>query len=51
VGAVFKIHDDSDASHFRAIFSTVMKGYLLSLDVTAAKEQQALTIASSIQFK
>jgi hypothetical protein len=51
VGAVFKIHDGSDASHFRAIFSTVMKGYLLSLDVTAAKEQQALTIASSIQFK
>ena len=50
VGVILKVPDGPHTSHFRAILSTVMKGYLLSLDITAAKEQQILKIASAIEF-
>jgi hypothetical protein len=49
--AMLRESDGPDLSHFRGIFSTVMKGYLLSLDIAATSEDQVLKTASSIEFK
>lgn len=51
VSTILQESDGPNMSHFRGIFSTVMKGYVLSLDVAAASEEQVLKIASSIEFK
>jgi Gram-negative bacterial TonB protein C-terminal len=51
VGSILQESDGPSASHFRGIFSTVMKGYFLSLDVAATSEERVLEIASSIDFK
>lgn len=51
VSTILQESDGPDMSHFRGIFSTVMKGYVLSLDVAAASEEQVLKIASSVEFK
>ncbi|MGO9369492.1 MAG: energy transducer TonB [Terriglobales bacterium] len=51
VATILQESDSSDMSHFRGIFSTVMKGYVLSLDIAAPSEDQVLKIASSIEFK
>lgn len=37
--------------HFRGIFSSPLKGFMLSLNITAGTEKQVLRLASSIQFK
>lgn len=49
--AMLRESDGPDLSHFRGIFGTVMKGYLLSLDIAATSEDQVLKTASSIEFK
>lgn len=49
--AMMRESDGPDLSHFRGIFSTVMKGYLLSFDIAATSEDQVLKTASSIEFK
>ncbi|MGA6988000.1 MAG: energy transducer TonB [Terriglobales bacterium] len=51
VATILQESDSSDMSHFRGIFSTVMKGYVLSLDIAAPSEDQVLKIASSVEFK
>lgn len=51
VGLIWKEPDKPGASHFRGVFSTVMKGYVLSLDIAATSEEKVLQIASSIEFK
>jgi len=51
VGSIMQESDGPSTSHFRGIFSTVMKGYFLSLDVAAASEERVLEIASSVDFK
>lgn len=51
VATILQESGSSDMSHFRGIFSTVMKGYVLSLDISATSEDQVLKIASSIEFK
>jgi hypothetical protein len=52
-GAIFQEPDGSkpEPHHFRGIFSTPTKGYWLTLDITAASENQVLKLASSILFK
>jgi hypothetical protein len=50
VGSILQESDGPSTSHFRGIFSTVMKGYFLSLDVAAASEERVLEIASSVNF-
>lgn len=50
-GAILKESEGANLSHFRGIFSTVLKGYLLSLDVAATSESKVLKIASSIDFE
>jgi Gram-negative bacterial TonB protein C-terminal len=49
--AMLRESDGPDLSHFRGIFTTVMKGYPLSLDIAATSEDQVLKTASSIEFK
>jgi hypothetical protein len=51
VGTILQESDGPGTSHFRGIFSTVMKGYFLSLDVAATSEARVLEIASSIDLK
>lgn len=51
VGIILQESDGANLSHFRGMFSTPMKGYILSLDIAAANEGQVLKIASSIEFK
>jgi TonB family protein len=51
VGMILQEPDESGTSHFRGMFSTVMKGYILSLDIAATSEQKVLKSASSIEFK
>lgn len=50
-GVMLRESDGPDLSHFRGIFSTVIKGYVLSLDIAATSEGQVLKTASSIEFK
>jgi hypothetical protein len=50
-GAMLREPDGLQSDHFRGIFTTVMKGYVLSLDIAATSEAQVLKIASSIKFK
>ena len=50
-GAILKESDGPNLSHFRGIFSTVLKGYLLSLDIAATSEDKVLKTASSIEFE
>lgn len=49
-GAMLREPDGLESDHFRGIFSTVIKGYVLSLDVAATSESRVLKIASSVQF-
>ena len=51
VGTILKESDGLGLSHNRGIFATVMKGYILSIDVAAPTEEQVLRLASSIRFK
>lgn len=51
VGTILHYSDGPSTSHFRGMFSTVMKGYFLSLDVAATSEERVLEIASSIDIK
>ena len=52
MGTILKEPDgvQQEPSHFHGIFSTPMKGYWLTLDITAPTEQQVLKLASSIYF-
>lgn len=51
VGLILQEPDEPGTSHFRGWFSTVMNGYLLSLDIAATSERKVLNIASSVDFK
>jgi hypothetical protein len=50
MGAILKQTDGPNQRHFVGLFTTARKGYFLSLDITAATEQQVLKIASSVQI-
>jgi hypothetical protein len=50
-GAILRESDGPNLSHFRGIFSTVLKGYLVSLDIAATSEDKVLKTASAIEFK
>ena len=49
--AMLRESDGPDPSHFRGIFSTVMKGYASSLDIAAPSEDRVLKTASSIEIR
>ena len=51
VGTIVEESDGPGLSHKRGIFATVMKGYILSIDVAAPTETQVLRLISSIRFK
>ncbi len=50
-GAILTESDGPNLSHFRGIFSTVRKGYILSFDIAATTEDKVLKTASSIIFE
>ena len=52
VRAVLKVSDGSGHVHRRAIYTTFLKGYILSLDVSAAtSEEIEQLVAKAVQFK
>jgi len=51
VRAILKMNE-SAAAHYRAIYSTFLKGYIVSLDVSAATpEKLDRVVASAVRFK
>jgi hypothetical protein len=50
IGVTLELPDGADFKHFQGIFTTTMKGYLLTVSVTAASEQRVLDLASAISL-
>jgi hypothetical protein len=49
-GTTLEIPDGANSKHFQGIFTTTMKGYLLTISVTAVSEQKVLDLASAISL-
>jgi hypothetical protein len=50
-GVTLREADGPGSSHVRGLFTAVMKGYVLTIDIAAPTEVKVLKVASAIQFK
>ncbi len=49
-GTMFEESDGRGLSHYRGIFATAMKGFMLVLDIAAPTEDKVVKLASSMRF-
>jgi TonB family protein len=50
-GAILRESDGAGTYHFRGLFTAIMKGYVLLLDIAAPTEGRVLKIASAMEFR
>jgi hypothetical protein len=51
MGTILRESDGPGTYHFRGLFATVMKGYLILVDIAAPTEGRVLKIASATEFR
>ena len=50
VGAILEVRESSERKHYRALYSTFLNGYILSLDLEASSEAKLDDLVSAVKF-